>query len=82
MNAKNSSVGLAKTRWLAMSSRKSAVCEKFVGRAPAGKNGGARVICCNLLDDGMVVLLTVYAKSVDDSLSDAFLRRLLALEEK
>jgi len=45
-----------------------------------GKRGGTRVIYFNLLDAGLVVLLTVYAKSVDDNLSAAFLRRLAALE--
>ncbi len=59
--------GLRKVRW---------TC------AGMGKSGGARVIYFNLLDDGVVVLLTVYANSVDDSLSDTFLRRLPALEEK
>lgn len=49
-------------------------------RPGMGKRGGARVIYFNLLDDGLVVLLTVYAKSVDDNLSAAFLRRLAALE--
>ena len=37
-----------------------------------GKSGGARVIQFDLLDDGVVVLLTVYAKPVDDNLSHTF----------
>lgn len=49
-------------------------------RQGVGKRGGSRVIYFNQLDDGLVVLLTVYAKSVDDNLSAAFLRRLAALE--
>jgi hypothetical protein len=49
-------------------------------RQGVGKRGGVRVIYFNRLDEGFVVLLTVYAKSVDDNLSAAFLRRLAALE--
>lgn len=49
-------------------------------RQGVGKRGGARVIYFNQLDAGLVVLLTVYAKSVDDNLSATFLRRLAALE--
>lgn len=44
-----------------------------------GKSSGARVIYFNQLDQGVIELLTVYAKSVDDNLSAAFLRRLAAL---
>lgn len=51
-------------------------------RVGMGKSGGVRVIYFNQLEDGRIVLLTVYAKSVDDRLSDTFSRRLLALEEK
>lgn len=46
-----------------------------------GKRGGARVIYFNQLDNGLVVLLMAYAKSVDDNLSAAFLRKLAQLEE-
>lgn len=48
-------------------------------RKGMGKSGGARVIYFNLLDDGLVVLATVYAKSADDNLSQAFLRKLTKL---
>lgn len=51
-------------------------------RSGMGKQGGARVIYFNRLENGSIVLLAVYAKSVEDNLSPAFLRRLLALEEK
>jgi hypothetical protein len=56
--------GLRKVRW---------------ARQGMGKSSGARVIYFNQLDDGLIVLLTEYAKSVNDSLSAAFLRRLMAL---
>jgi hypothetical protein len=46
-----------------------------------GKRGGSRVIYFNKLESGLIVLLIVYAKSVDDNLSPAFLRKLLELEE-
>lgn len=45
-----------------------------------GRRGGARVIYFNRLDSGEIVLLTVYAKAVDDKLSLAFLRKLRELE--
>ena len=45
-----------------------------------GKRGGSRVVYFNRLDEGLVILLIVYAKSVDDNLSAAFLRRLIELE--
>ena len=45
-----------------------------------GKRGGSRVVYFNQLDEGLVILLIVYAKSVDDNLSAAFLRRLIELE--
>lgn len=51
------------------------------GRQGMGKSGGARVIYFNQLDDGLVILATAYAKSVDDNLSAAFLRRLAKLLE-
>jgi hypothetical protein len=44
-----------------------------------GKSGGARVIYFNKLDVGLIELLTVYSKLVDDNLSAAFLRRLMAI---
>lgn len=50
-------------------------------RGGVGKRGGSRVIYFNQLDDGQIVLLIVYSKSVDDNLSAAFLRKLLELEE-
>ncbi|MDD5028962.1 MAG: transcriptional regulator [Rhodoferax sp.] len=50
-------------------------------RAGMGKRGGSRVIYFNKLENGLIVLLTVYSKSVDDNLSAAFLRKLLELEE-
>ena len=59
--------GLRKVRW---------------SRRGMGKSGGVRVIYFNQLESGFLVLLTVYAKSVNDTLSDTFLRRLLELEEK
>jgi len=46
-----------------------------------GKRGGSRVIYFNKLESGVIILLMVYAKSVDDNLSAAFLRKLLELEE-
>jgi hypothetical protein len=49
-------------------------------RQGMGKSGGARVIYFNKLDVGLIELLTVYSKSVDDNLSAAFLRRLMAIE--
>ena len=49
-------------------------------RQGVGKRGGARVIYFNRMEAGFLVLLTVYAKSVDDSLSVEFMRRLAALE--
>lgn len=58
--------GLRKVRWT---------------RRGMGKRGGARVIYFNQLESGVVVLLTVYAKSVAERLSVAFLRYLKALEE-
>jgi mRNA-degrading endonuclease RelE of RelBE toxin-antitoxin system len=58
--------GLRKVRW---------------SRSGTGKSGGVRVIYFNQLDDGFIVLLTIYSKSVNDTLSDAFLRRLRALDE-
>lgn len=45
-----------------------------------GKRGGSRVVYFNQLESGQIVLLMVYAKSVDDNLSPAFLRKLLELE--
>jgi hypothetical protein len=51
------------------------------GRQGMGKSGGARVIDFNQLDGGLVILATAYAKSVDDNLSAAFLRRLAKLLE-
>ena len=50
-------------------------------RAGIGKRSGARVIYFNQLENGRIVLLIVYSKSVDDKLSSAFLRKLLELEE-
>jgi hypothetical protein len=49
-------------------------------RVGMGKRGGSRVIYYNRLEDGLVILLIVYAKSVDDNLSAAFLRKLMELE--
>lgn len=46
-----------------------------------GKRSSARVIYFNPLENGRIVLLIVYSKSVDDNLSAAFLRKLLELEE-
>jgi hypothetical protein len=45
-------------------------------RPGMGKRGGARVIYFNQLDDGVVVLLTIYAKAVADNLSPEFLKQL------
>jgi hypothetical protein len=47
-----------------------------------GKRGGSRVIYFNQLDDGLVILLIVYSKSVDDNLSAAFLRKLMEIENE
>jgi hypothetical protein len=58
--------GLRKVRW---------------SRSGSGKSGGARVIYWNQLDDGTIILITVYAKSVADNLSQAFLKALKQLEE-
>lgn len=49
-------------------------------RQGMGKSGGVRVIYFNQLDAGLIELLTVYSKSVDDNLSAAFLRRLMSTE--
>jgi hypothetical protein len=56
--------GLRKVRW---------------GRAGVGKRGGVRVITFTRTAEGIVQLLTVYAKSVEDNLSAKFLRRLAKL---
>jgi len=50
-------------------------------REGKGKRGGSRVVYYNKLESGLIVLLIVYSKSVDDNLSAAFLRKLLELEE-
>lgn len=50
--------GLRKVRWR---------------RLGTGKRGGARVIYFNLLNDGMIVLLTVYTKTKFDNLRSEFL---------
>lgn len=50
-------------------------------RAGTGKSGVVRVIYFNQLDEGFIVLLTIYSKSVNDTLSDAFLHRLRVLDE-
>lgn len=47
-----------------------------------GKRGGSRVIYFNQLDCGLVILLIAYAKSVDDNLSAAFLRKLMEIENE
>ena len=40
-----------------------------------GKRGGARVIYFNQLDDGLIVLLTVYVKAEQDSLPNKTVRK-------
>ena len=50
-------------------------------RAGIGKRSGARVIYLNQLENGQIILLIIYSKSVDDNLSATFLRKLLELEE-
>jgi len=50
-------------------------------RAGMGKRGGVRVIYYLMPDRGTVSLLVVYAKSVSDNLSPAFLRELRKLLE-
>ena len=57
--------GLRKVRW---------------SRTGVGKRGGTRVIYFNKLDIGLIVLLTVYSKTVSDNLSAAFLRQLKSIE--
>jgi len=56
--------GLRKVRW---------------GRAGMGKRGGVRVITYTVNAEGVVHLLTVYAKAVNDNLSAKFLLRLAQL---
>ncbi|MGH8215619.1 MAG: hypothetical protein ACREPZ_07995 [Rhodanobacteraceae bacterium] len=46
-------------------------------RAGSGKRGGVRVIYYNQLADGSVVLLLIYAKSVQDTIAPAVLRKLV-----
>ncbi|MFT3778020.1 MAG: transcriptional regulator [Ottowia sp.] len=48
-------------------------------RAGMGKRGGARVIYFNYADDGVVVLLLVYAKAKFDNISSHVLK---AIKEK
>lgn len=50
-------------------------------RGGMGKRGGSRVIYFNKLEGGLIILLIVYTKSVDENLSAAFMRKLLELEE-
>ena len=59
--------GIRKVRW---------------GREGLGKSGGVRVIYFTRLDEGVVVLLTLYAKSRTDNLTGAKLKEIRrALEE-
>jgi hypothetical protein len=51
-------------------------------RQGMGKSGGARVIYFNRLANGMIVLLRVYPKSVNDTLTDAEMKELKSLEIK
>ncbi|MCL2626568.1 MAG: hypothetical protein FWD46_07125 [Cystobacterineae bacterium] len=53
--------GLRKVRW---------------GGSGAGKRGGTRVIYYNLLQEGQIWLLMVYAKSALDNLPSRFLKQL------
>ena len=41
-----------------------------------GKSGGARVIYVNLIDDGGIVLLTMYAKNVRENIPAREIKRL------
>lgn len=41
-----------------------------------GKSGGARVIYVNLIDDGVIVLLTLYAKNVRENIPAREIKRL------
>lgn len=41
-----------------------------------GKRGGVRVIHYNLLADGSIYLLLVYAKGVQDNISPTILRKI------
>ncbi len=52
-------------------------CRKLRWALPGkGKSGGARVIYVNYLSDGWVVLLTVYAKTVQGNIPAHLLRAL------
>ena len=53
--------GLRKVRWQ---------------RRGTGKSGGVRVVYFNRLENGQIWLITMYAKSVHDSLSKKLLRQL------
>jgi hypothetical protein len=49
-------------------------------RQGIGKSGGARIIYFNRLASGVIVLLFVYPKSVNDNLTDAEMKELKSLE--
>jgi hypothetical protein len=49
-------------------------------RPGVGKSGGARVIYFNRLANGVIVLLRVYPKSVNDTLTDAEMKEMKSLE--
>lgn len=44
-------------------------------RAGSGKRGGARVICFNLSDDEVILLVAVYAKAQRENLSPKEIRK-------
>jgi len=57
--------------------RHSGGCRKVRwAREGTGKRGGVRVIYFNQLDDGRIVLLTMYAKSARETLPADVLRRI------
>lgn len=57
--------------------RESGGCRKVRwSRAGIGKRGGVRMIYFNRLADGSIVLLTIYAKSAQETISAAVLRQI------
>lgn len=52
-----------------------------IGSKGKGKSGGARVITCVKIIDGIVYLLTIFDKSDQDTVSDKQLKALLKMLE-
>lgn len=77
MNVANSSLGLSQIPKPAMLFRVRGGCRKVRwGRRGIGKRSGVRVIHYNRLADGVIYLLLIYAKGIQDTIDPKVLKRI------